>query len=66
MVLAVNKSDLARAGVEFEMPRVQNELHQSLAQVRNVLVVPISAFKGSGMEKLVSEVLKAYERWTLT
>ena len=65
LVLAANKSDLAGAGVEFEMQRIQNELQESLAQVRGVPVVPISALTGSGIKKLVPEVLKAYERWDL-
>ncbi|CAI5716657.1 unnamed protein product [Hyaloperonospora brassicae] len=65
LVLAANKSDLAGAGVELEMQRIQNELQDSLAQVRGVPVVPISALTGSGIKKLVPEVLKAYERWDL-
>ena len=46
------------------MHRIENELQESLAQVRGVPVVPISALTGSGIKKLVPEVLKAYERWT--
>ncbi|ETI50897.1 ribosome-associated GTPase EngA [Phytophthora nicotianae CJ01A1] len=65
LVLAANKSDLAGASVDFEMQRIQNELHDSLAQVRGVPVVPISALTGNGIKKLVPEVLKAYEKWDL-
>ncbi|GMF18572.1 unnamed protein product [Phytophthora lilii] len=65
LVLAANKSDLAGSNVEFEMQRIQNELMDSLAQVRGVPVVPISALTGNGIKKLVPEVLKAYEKWDL-
>ncbi|KAL3669575.1 hypothetical protein V7S43_004960 [Phytophthora oleae] len=65
LVLAANKSDLAGSSVEFEMQRIQNELQDSLAQVRGVPVVPISALTGNGIKKLVPEVLKAYEKWDL-
>ncbi|KAF1774656.1 GTPase Der, C-terminal KH-domain-like [Phytophthora cactorum] len=65
LVLAANKSDLAGASVDFEMQRIQNELQDSLAQVRGVPVVPISALTGNGIKKLVPEVLKAYEKWDL-
>ncbi|KAL4140575.1 hypothetical protein PRNP1_014856 [Phytophthora ramorum] len=65
LVLAANKSDLAGTNVEFEMQRIQNELQDSLAQVRGVPVVPISALTGNGIKKLVPEVLKAYEKWDL-
>ncbi|OWZ11144.1 Ribosome-associated GTPase EngA [Phytophthora megakarya] len=65
LVLAANKSDLAGASIEFEMQRIQNELQDSLAQVRGVSVVPISALTGNGIKKLVPEVLKAYEKWDL-
>ncbi|KAJ8531797.1 hypothetical protein ON010_g14165 [Phytophthora cinnamomi] len=59
LVLAANKSDLAGTNVEFEMQRIQDELQDSLAQVRGVPVVPISALTGNGIKKLVPEVLKA-------
>ncbi|KAF4044331.1 50S ribosome-binding GTPase [Phytophthora infestans] len=65
LVLAANKSDLAGASVDLEMQRIQNELQDSLAQVRGVPVVPISALTGNGIKKLVPEVLKAYEKWDL-
>ncbi|EGZ27207.1 hypothetical protein PHYSODRAFT_308593 [Phytophthora sojae] len=65
LVLAANKSDLAGANVELEMQRIQDELQDSLAQVRGVPVVPISALTGNGIKKLVPEVLKAYEKWDL-
>ncbi|CAH0473756.1 unnamed protein product [Peronospora belbahrii] len=65
LVLAANKSDLAGARTEFEMQRIQNELQDSLAQVRGVPVVPISALTGNGIKNLVPAVLKAYEKWDL-
>ncbi|KAF4319826.1 hypothetical protein G195_006729 [Phytophthora kernoviae 00238/432] len=65
LVLVANKSDLAGANVEFEMKRIQDELLDSLAQVRGVPVVPISALTGNGIKRLVPEVMKAYEKWDL-
>jgi GTP-binding protein len=65
LVLAANKSDLVGARVDFELQRIQNELQDSLAQVRGVPVVPISALSGNGIKQLVPAVLKAYEKWDL-
>ncbi|RLN87087.1 hypothetical protein BBJ28_00010947 [Nothophytophthora sp. Chile5] len=72
LVLAANKSDLAESNVEFQLKRIQDELQDSLAQVRGVPVVPISALTGKGIKKLVPEVyvrqsfaMKAYEKWDL-
>ncbi|KAL7693587.1 putative GTP-binding protein EngA [Plasmopara halstedii] len=65
LVLAANKSDLSGSRVDYELQRIQNELHDSLAQVRGVPIVPISALTGKGIKNLVPEVLKAYEKWDL-
>ncbi|GLE02488.1 hypothetical protein PINS_up011326 [Pythium insidiosum] len=62
LILAANKSDLTK-NTDFEMQRIQDELADSLAQVRGVPVVPISALTGHGIRKLLPEVMKAYERW---
>lgn len=59
LIIAANKSDVASAGVEMEMQRIQNELADSLAQVRGVPVVPISALTGKGIRKLLPEVYVA-------
>ncbi|TDH69178.1 hypothetical protein CCR75_002869 [Bremia lactucae] len=65
LVLVANKSDLVSTSVDFWMMQMQKELHDSLAQVRGVPIVPISALTGTGIKKLVPEVLKAYDRWDL-
>lgn len=56
LVIAANKSDLVGGKVELEMRRIQDELADSLAQVRGVPVVPISALDGKGIRKLLPEV----------
>ncbi|TMW60162.1 hypothetical protein Poli38472_000204 [Pythium oligandrum] len=62
LILAANKSDLVK-NVEMELGRINNELLDSLAQVKGVPVVPISALTGKSIRKLLPEVMKAYERW---
>ena len=59
-----NKSDLSGAGGNFEMQRIQNELQESLAQMRSSCGAHLRA-PGSRIEKLMLEVLTVYERWEL-
>jgi GTPase len=63
LILAANKSDLVKGGVEQEIQHIQNQLQDSLAQVKGVPVVAISALDGKGIRKLLPQVMKAYERW---
>lgn len=62
LVLVANKSDVPRV-LEQEVRRLQNELETSLAQVKGVPVVPISALHGNGIRKLLPAVVAAYQRW---
>lgn len=55
LILAANKSDL-HASAEVGLQRIRDELENSLAQVRGVPVVPISALTGAGIRKLLPEV----------
>uniref|UniRef100_K3WAH3 GTPase Der n=1 Tax=Globisporangium ultimum (strain ATCC 200006 / CBS 805.95 / DAOM BR144) TaxID=431595 RepID=K3WAH3_GLOUD len=64
LIIAANKADLTNDS-DFEMQRIRDELGDSLAQVKGVPVVPISALTGKGIRKLLPEVMKAYEKWDL-
>lgn len=55
LIIAANKADLTDDS-EFEMQRIRDELGDSLAQVKGVPVVPISALTGKGIRKLLPEV----------
>lgn len=55
LILAANKSDL-HVSAEVGLQRIRDELENSLAQVRGVPVVPISALTGAGIRKLLPEV----------
>ncbi|OQS07788.1 ras family GTPase, partial [Thraustotheca clavata] len=54
LVLAANKSDLVENPVG-EIERIRKELDGSLAQVRGVPVVPISALTGKGVRNILPE-----------
>ena len=62
-MLAINNSDLEGVGVEFEMQRFQNELQESLSQVRGAPVVTISALTVTRIKTLVPVVRKAYKKF---
>uniref|UniRef100_M4BHC8 Uncharacterized protein n=1 Tax=Hyaloperonospora arabidopsidis (strain Emoy2) TaxID=559515 RepID=M4BHC8_HYAAE len=64
LVSVANKSDLSGAGGNFEMQRIQNELQESLAQVRSFCGAHLRA-PGSRIKKPMLEVLTVYERWEL-
>jgi GTP-binding protein len=64
LIIVANKSDLSK-NVEYELDRIRCELESSLAQVKGVPVIPISALDGKGIRKILPEVMKAYERWDL-
>ncbi|MCX8134801.1 MAG: ribosome biogenesis GTPase Der [Roseococcus sp.] len=62
IVIALNKWDAVedRAAVRA---RVNEVLESSLAQLKGVEVVPMSAATGAGVEKLMPAVRRAHERW---
>ncbi|KAH9105102.1 hypothetical protein AeMF1_018993 [Aphanomyces euteiches] len=64
LVLVANKSDLVKYA-EAEIERIRLELDGSLAQVRGVPIVPISALTGKGIRKILPEVIAAHNRWDL-
>ena len=61
LVIAVNKWDIANRKEALE--KLNYKLETSLNQLAGVPTVTISALKKEGLDKLMSAVLKVYERW---
>jgi GTP-binding protein len=64
VVIALNKWD-AVADRSAARKRLDDVLTASLAQLRGVAVVPLSAATGKGVEKLMPAVRAAHARWNL-
>ncbi len=62
LVIAVNKWD-ACADRAAATRTIRDRLMRSLPQTRGVPVVPLSALLGTGLDRLMKAVLKAYEVW---
>ena len=63
LVIAVNKWDIAKRREALE--KLNYKLETSLTQASGVPTVTISALKKEGLDKLMSAILKVYERWNL-
>ena len=63
LVIAVNKWDIANRKEALE--QLNYKLMTSLTQVAGVPTVTISALKKEGLDKLMSAVLKVYDRWNI-
>lgn len=63
LVIAVNKWDIANRQEALE--KLNYKLETSLTQVTGVPTVTISALKKQGLDKLMSAILKVYDRWNL-
>ena len=64
IVLALNKWDLVPPKERDAARRVLTDrLQTSLAQLRGIPIVPLSALSGSGVDKLMPAVWKAYAAW---
>lgn len=61
LVIAVNKWDIANRREALE--KLNYKLETSLNQLSGVPTVTISALKKEGLDKLMSAVLKVYDRW---
>lgn len=61
LVIAVNKWDVADRKETLE--KLNYKLETSLTQASGVPTVTVSALKRSGLDKLMSAVLKVYQRW---
>ena len=62
LVIAVNKWDLIEDKAAA-LNRLNDRLQTSLAQVRGIPVVPLSALTGQHVDRLMTAVFEAYERW---
>ena len=62
LVIAVNKWDAAadRTGI---MNALNERLAHTLPQVRGIPVVPVSALRGQGLDRLMATVFSLYDTW---
>ena len=63
LVIAVNKWDIADK--QEALQKLNDKLATSLTQAEGVPTVTISALKKKGLDKLLSAVIKVYERWNV-
>lgn len=63
LVIAVNKWDIADK--KEALDKLNYKLSTSLTQVSGVPTVTISALKKEGLDKLMSAVLKVYNKWNI-
>lgn len=63
LVIAVNKWDIADK--QEALQKLNDKLETSLTQADGVPTVTISALKKRGLDKLLSAVIKVYERWNV-
>ena len=63
LVVAVNKWDIADK--QEALQKLNDKLATSLTQAEGVPTVTISALKKHGLDKLLSAVIKVYERWNV-
>ncbi len=62
LVIAVNKWDICEDRAAT-LKRVEDRLQTSLAQVRGIPYVTLSALEGRGLDKLMASVLEVHARW---
>lgn len=62
LVIAINKWDLVE-DKQKRLKELRETVAETLAQVEGVLVVPVSARSGRGLDKLRAAVLQAHEIW---
>ena len=62
-IIAVNKWDIADK--QETLQKLNDKLATSLTQAEGVPTVTISALKKKGLDKLLSAVIKVYERWNV-
>ena len=63
LVIALNKWDIADK--KEALQKLNDKLETSLTQAEGVPTVMISALKKKGLDKLLSAVIKVYERWNV-
>jgi len=62
LVLALNKWDLVQ-NPQARLAELHADLGETLAQIRGVPMVPISAITGNGLDKLMEAVLTTHRIW---
>jgi GTP-binding protein len=62
LVIALNKWDVCQDR-EGALRALRDRLKRSLPQARGVSVVPVSALRGEGLDRLMAAVFSAYEVW---
>lgn len=62
LVIAVNKWDLVENKQAF-LKELQIEIERLVPQVKGVPLVPVSALRKNGMDKLMKSVFNIYEMW---
>ena len=62
LVIALNKWDVCEDR-ERVLRALRDRLKRSLPQTRGVTVVPVSALRGEGLDRLMKAVFAAYEVW---
>ena len=63
LIIAVNKWDIAKR--KETLDKLNYKLETSLTQASGVPTVTISALKKEGLDKLMSALLKVYNRWNM-
>lgn len=63
LVIALNKWDIADK--KEALDKLNDKLQTSLSQAEGIPTVTISALKQRGLDKLLSAVIKVYERWNV-
>lgn len=63
LVIALNKWDIADKKAALD--KLNDKLETSLTQAEGVPTVTISALKQRGLDKLLSAVIKVYQRWNV-
>ena len=63
LVIALNKWDIADK--KEALQKLNDKLETSLTQAEGVPTVTVSALKKKGLDKLLSAVIKVYERWNV-
>lgn len=63
LIIALNKWDVADK--KEALDKLNDRLQTSLTQAEGVSTVTISALKKRGLDKLLSAVIKVYERWNV-
>ncbi|MGB9152398.1 MAG: ribosome biogenesis GTPase Der [Alphaproteobacteria bacterium] len=64
LVVALNKWDLIK-DKKTTTKQIRERAEESLAQVSGLPLVPISALKGDGLDKLMRETMRMYETWNI-